>query len=182
MPKATITLPNKTVVTIEGDSNEIKELLDYYSRSKSSTSQSSQPDKKDTSKKRPPQGPALTGEIDHLKIINLVKNCDEAEAIEYEILDKTSQVDRTLLPLYIVEKYLGNKVALTSGDISKITVNLGIPISVPNVSGTLTGTASRYVMGDKTKKKGRTIRYKITKKGMAYLESVITGATDDISE
>ncbi|MDZ7749602.1 MAG: hypothetical protein U5K43_13035 [Halofilum sp. (in: g-proteobacteria)] len=35
-----------------------------------------------------------------------MESYNEAERIETKILDKASQVDRTLLPLYIVHEYL----------------------------------------------------------------------------
>jgi len=110
------------------------------------------------------------------EIITLIKDCDEAEAIETQILDRVAQVDRTLLPLYIVHEYLGDAVGLTSGDVNKITTNLGIPISRPNASSTLSGTASKYVIGDKVKVKGRPVRYKLSRRGVQYLKQVLAGS------
>jgi len=112
----------------------------------------------------------------------LVKNCDEAESIENKILDKASQVNRTLLPLYIVHEHMDNAVALTSGDINKITTDLGIPIATPNASRTLSGTASRYVIGDQVRTKGQPVRYKLSHRGIQYIKSVITGVEDDNKE
>ena len=117
--------------------------------------------------------------IDYTQIVNLVKTCEEAEAIEKQILNRDSQVDRTLLPLYIVHEYLDNAFALTSGEIGKITTDLGIPISQPNASRTLAGTASRYVIGDKIKKKGQAVRYKLHRRGVDYIKSVIGGSGNE---
>ncbi len=113
---------------------------------------------------------------DLAKIVNLVKDCDESEAIGKEILDRTSQVDRTLLPLYVVHEYMGNAFDLTSGHISKVTGDLGIRISQPAASRTLAATASRYVMGDKVKKKGLAVRYKLTRRGVKYMKQVLKGS------
>jgi len=113
------------------------------------------------------------------EIVNLIKNCDEAEAIESQILDRTSQVNRILLPLFIVYKHQGNAFGLTSGDINKITIDLGIPIQTANVSHTLAGTASRYVIGDAVRERGKVIRYKLSRRGVQHFTSVLKATADD---
>lgn len=179
MPKATFSLPNGTIVTIEGESGEIQALLDHYSKS----SPSIYPLRKEKGTKiKSSQAQSSAGQFDFSKIVNLVKNCDEAESIENKILDKASQVNRTLLPLYIVHEHMDNAVALTSGDINKITTDLGIPIATPNASRTLSGTASRYVIGDQVRTKGQTVRYKLSRRGVQYIKSVITGVEDENKE
>jgi hypothetical protein len=179
MPKATFTLTNGTIVIIEGESEEIQALLDHYS---SSSSPISLAQKKDTSKGKPSRPQSSKEQIDISMIVNKVKDCDEADAIERQILDKASQVNRTLLPIYIVYEYMDNSVGLTSGDINKITSELGIPIATPNVSHTLSGTASRYVMGDQVRIKGQPVRYKLSRRGVQYIKSVIAGVEDDNKE
>ena len=176
MPKATLTLPNNTEVTIEGELSDIKNLLDYYSKKELSTSKLPEAKEKYFIKK---VSQISTGKINHMEIVNLAKNVDIAESIEREILDKSSQVDRALLPLYIVEKYMENKVELQTNDISIINANLGISMSAPNISRTLNGTASKYVNADKPKKKGRVQKYTINKKGIGYFNSIIAGSTND---
>ncbi len=180
MAKASLKLPNGTVVTLEGTPEEVKHLLELYGgeeqraprpaprtrgtqRSKTRASSASSPeDKKDRS-------PDLN------QIVTLAKDCNEAEAIEKQILDRTAQVDRTLLPLYIVHEYLENAFGLTSGEVKKITTDLGIPISQPNASRTLSGTASKYVIGDKVKVKGQPVRYKLSRRGVKYMKEVLAG-------
>jgi hypothetical protein len=70
---------------------------------------------------------------------------------------------------------MANAHALSSGEISKITADLGVPVSQPNVSKTLSGTAAKYVMGDRVRKKGQPVRYKLSRRGLQYLQSVIRG-------
>jgi hypothetical protein len=113
------------------------------------------------------------------EIVNLVKNCDEAESIENQILDRASQVDRVLLPLYIVHEYLDNSFGLSSGDIGRITRDLGVPVSQPNASRTLSGTASKYVMADGVRKKGTKLTYKLSRRGVTYIKGVISGKADE---
>lgn len=184
MTKATFTLANGTKVEIEGSAEEIQELLSFYSgdrappqgspptgkkpRTIRSRDDVSQPDSDETE-----PGSQLA------QIVNLIKSCDEAELIETSILDRSSQVDRTLLPLYIVHKHLGEGKGLTSGEVSKVTTDLGVPISGPNASRTLSGSASKYVMSDTVRRKGQRVRYVLNRRGVQYLESVIAGAGDE---
>ena len=120
----------------------------------------------------PPTEPNL------VQIIGATKQCDEAERIETQVLDRSSQVNRTLLPLYVVHEHFGNAFGLTSGDISKITSDLGVPISRPNVSTTLSGAASRYVVGDKVKRKGQAVAYKLSRRGLLYMKELLSGKSN----
>jgi hypothetical protein len=178
MAKASLTLANGTVVHLEGTPEEVRNLLELYGGK-----QSVQPPKK----KRRNQGSAdrkklddhPNSSVDVAQIVNLTKDCDEADQIETRILDRSSQVDRTLLPLYIVHEYLQNAFGLTSGEVNKVTTDLGIPISQPNASKTLSGTASRYVMGDRVKQKGQPVRYKLSRRGLQYMKAVLSGTESE---
>lgn len=191
MAKASLTLANGTVVQIEGTVAEVQALLAHYGAGATATRSSAS--EKTTANTRPKrrrgkatQGDSTqtshdegTGTPNLAEIVNLTKNCDEAEDIERQILDRASQVDRTLLPLYIVHKHLGNRLGLSSGEVSKITTDLGVPVSQPNASRTLSGTAAKYVIGDKVRKKGQTVRYKLSRRGVKYVKAVIGGKSDE---
>ncbi len=183
MSKASLTLPNGTVVQIEGTPEEVRQLLDFYSGKANAPQQAA-----GSAGRRPPRKPKETppssvspgsATPDLNQIVNLVKNSDEAEAIETNVLDRSSQVDRTLLPLYIIHEHLKNAFGLSSGEINKITTELGVPVSQPNASSTLSGTAARYVIGDKVRKKGQPVRYKLSRRGLQYMKAVIAGSADE---
>lgn len=185
MAKATLVLTNGTTVTLEGDPDEVHRLLQLYGeaapaggtgpRSKKARPKRSTgaPDVKTPASKQREEG------VDHSGIINLIKTCDEAEDIERQILDRTGMVNRTLLPLYIVHEHLDNAFGLTSGDVKKITTDLGIPVSQSNASTTLSKTAARYVIGDTVRKKGVPVRYKLSRRGVQYLQGVIAGTSNE---
>ena len=191
MAKASLTLPNGTLVHIEGTAEEVQSLLTHYGSgaAQNHTPASGKRDASTTRKRRKAKtsadssqstGKADTGSSPNLaEIVNLTKTCDEAENIETQILDRTSQVDRTLLPLYIVHEHLKNQFGLSSGDVSKITTDLGVPISTANASNTLSGTAAKYVMGDAVRKKGQVVRYKLSRRGVQYMKAVIAGKSDE---
>ena len=74
MVKATFTLQNGTTVAIEGETSEVRALLDYYSTSKTTTSSPPISINKKTSRFEPTQNQASTNQVNHLEIINMVKN------------------------------------------------------------------------------------------------------------
>jgi len=184
MAKASLKLPNGKVVTLEGTPEEVKHLLELYGGEEKRApeppprSRGSHRSKPRASNLRSPEDKNY-GKPDLNQIVTFAKDCDEAEAIEKQILDRTAQVDRTLLPLYIVHEHLDNAFGLTSGEVKKITTDLGIPISQPNASRTLSGTASKYVIGDKVKVKGLPVRYKLSRRGVKYMKAVLAGNADD---
>lgn len=179
MPKGTITLANGTVILIEGSLAELKDLLDHYGRSTTR-----QPDQSPPRKRRgrrsftpsEPERPSTENKI--AKIVGLVKSCDEADDIETRILDQSSQVDRILLPLYVAHQYMKDTLGLTSGEISKVTRELGVPVSQSNASTALAGSASRYVVGDTVRVRGQAVRYRLVRRGIKYIEAVIRGKPD----
>lgn len=174
MAKASLTLSNGTVVQIEGTPEEVRQLLEFYSCQHSKSRKPTPAKSKEGPSKAVMKEPS-EATLDCSKIVNLVKDCDEAEKIEKRILDRSSQVDRTLLPLYIVHEHMDNAFGLTSGEISKITTDLGIPVAQPNASRTLSDTASRYVVGDKVKRKGQPVHYKLSRRGVKYINAVLEG-------
>lgn len=177
MPKASVRLANGTYVQIEGSTEEVRALLEIYSGAERAGGRPPI----ESEIKTVPGGVASKHNADQpelAKIVELIKNCDEAEAIERRILDRSSQIDRTLLPLYMVYEHLKNAFGLSSGEINRITNELGVPVSVHNVSTTLATTAARYVIGDKVRVKGQAVRYKLSRRGVQYLKNVISGKSD----
>lgn len=175
MAKAKFELKNGTIVTIEGSDSEIIVLLDYYNQASSSSSKKGIPIKQ--------KGGVEKGDgeesFDLASIIACIKECDESDGVEKNILNRTSEVDRSLLPLYIVYKHFDNKAELSTGEIAKITKDLSVPVSTAHVSRALSGTAAKYVIGDKVRKRGQAVKYKISRRGFQYIENVISGDSSD---
>lgn len=177
MPKATVRLASGAVVHIEGTAAEIKELLSLYGEA---TPEGEDISKKKRIQKERPKSPSHPPdqEVSINEIVRHIKDCDQAADIESRILDTTSQVNRILLPLFVMQKLIGRKLGLTTGEISAVTKDLGIPIHIANVSNSLKGSAARYVIGDKVRKKGQPVRYTLSRRGIKYLENVIAGKSD----
>ena len=157
MAKATVRLTSGAVVHIEGTATEIKELLSLYGEPLPGGKAT--PKKPSTQREHPKLSSHPAEEnVSISEIVRQVKDCDEANDIESRILDTTSQVNRILLPLFVVQKFMGRKNGLTTGEISAVTKDLGIPIHIANVSNSLKSSAARYVIGDKVRRKGQPVR------------------------
>jgi hypothetical protein len=183
MAKANITLPNGTTVVIEGTPEEVQQLLAMYSGGIQSDPATSQHIRKRRKKRSgaQAQSKAASGtepKVDLVDIVNIIRTCDEAEAIEKNILNKTNVTSRVLMPLWIVHDYKENAFGLTSGEISKITTQLGVPIGQPNASRCLSGDAKAYVIGDKIRVKGEPVRYKLHRRGVQHLAGILQASKD----
>lgn len=175
MAKSVIALPNGTTVTVEGSVEEVAQVLSFYNDRESVmiptsgvVSQKSSIKKNVTklSKIKSNEG------VDILTLVNATKDSENFEQIEQNILDKASQVDRVLLPLYIAGEKSEKSPALTSNDIYLFLKEFGINMALPNISNTLSGTATKYVMGDSTRKQGTSTGYKISRRGCQYIEQI----------
>lgn len=176
MAKSIIKLPDGTLITIDGSPEEIKNIVSIYSLDGKKEVSPKMEKKKEVI----PETLELEGinEDVVLQITNYIKQCEDGDAIESKILNRTSQVDRVLLPLHIASK-LKNKPLLTSGDIHGVLKELGIKIAVPNIANTLKGTARKYVIGDKRTKRGQAVGYQISRPGDQYILKVIKDPKND---
>jgi hypothetical protein len=178
MSKATFELRNGTRIVIEGSVEEVKNLLSFYEGASDEDTEIKTKAQQAVQKKE--SGKQST--VDLTKIVELVKNSPDADVFAEKILDRSSSVDRILLPLYIVYKHINNSFGLTSGEIGKITKDLGVPISQANVAHAFSGSASRYVIGDQIRKKGIPVRYKLSRKGYLYIKSIIDNKANAIKK
>jgi hypothetical protein len=173
MAKAHIKLGSGAVVDVEGTPAEITELLRYFDSGKPSNKieGGAQPGAPKLIRGAPKLD--REGAPDIASIVNLTKECKEAEAIETQVLDAPGRIPRVLLPLYVVCAYQENNAGLTSGEIAQVTRELGAPVNQPNVSTVLATSAARYVVGDKVRVFGRPVRYKLSRRGLLYFRSLL---------
>jgi hypothetical protein len=178
--KVSLEVPSGTVITFEGTSDEVQELLDKAGASEGTVAapkskSSDKPKsliKQDTASQTSPE---ITADI--LRIVNLARSCPEAEAIEKNILEnKPSETDRVLLPLYMVHEYLENAYGLTTVEIAEVMNELGpsARISRQNALRALTKRqAAKYVTTDKLRKPGTGTRYFLNERGVKYIKSIL---------
>ena len=101
-----------------------------------------------------------------LSIVNKVGNCEESEEIQSNVLDKKSMEAKILLCFYISYKYFKNRW-LNSGDIEKITSELGVKITTGNVSNKIKDLRQYFESGT-TRKQGQPTPYRLNRKGSKH--------------
>lgn len=169
MVKSIIKLENGTIITVEGSVEDVAKLMSVYGEHNSQTSVHSP--RKTVKKEVSSQG---EDKIDAILLVNATKDAKDYEEIEKNILDKASQVDRVLLPIFIAERRFGGDASLTSNDIYKYLKEFGINMALPNISKTLGGPAKNYIMGDSVRKKGSATSYRISRKGKQYVNQMLS--------
>lgn len=112
-----------------------------------------------------------------MDIVNKIKNCEESDKIETQILDKNNQEARILLPYYISYKYFANQ-PLTTGDVEKITRELGVEIKASNVANKIKESLLKYLDTDSSRKKGKPTPYKLNRKGIKRFEEILEEKLD----
>ena len=147
--------------------NEIKRLVE---EGLAALSGDHAPKHKQISKKENKKEGAFLDSI--LLIVNKIKDCEESEKIDAQVLNKISLPAKVLLPFYICYKYFPEQ-GLTTGDIEKITSQLRVRVKVPNVSKAVAGSLQKYLAGDSIRGRGKTSRYKLNLKGAKYFESLL---------
>ncbi len=111
-----------------------------------------------------------------LKIINKIGDCDESDDIQSNVLDKRDREGRVLLCMYVSYKYFDN-AWLTTGDIEKITSDLGVKIDISNVTKALKALRL-YTEHSSVPKKGQSTPYRLNRKGIKRFEEIIHGKKD----
>lgn len=106
-----------------------------------------------------------------LSIVNKIGDCEESEVIQQKVLDKKSMEAKILLCFYISYKYFNN-AWLTTGDIEKITSDLGIKIDVRNVTNKMK-KIKKYLESGTTRRKGQPTPYRLNRQGIKRFEEII---------
>jgi hypothetical protein len=172
MPKATVVLVDGTKIEIDGTLEEVQRLTEHYGRP-SGVAQRIPKSVANGSGHVGATGDEENDELDVAAIAAIVRDCDESEVIEGRILDHNDVLNRVLLCLWVVHKYVSQTMGLTSGDVERITNQLGVKIAGSNASNVLSGKAKSYVAGDVVRKRGGKVRYRLNRRGVQYFENVL---------
>jgi hypothetical protein len=109
------------------------------------------------------------------EIVKQVRTIDDAQRIERYILDSTNQVNRALLPLFIVQKYMNDEFALSAAEIAEVTKLLNVPMKQENVSKALRNGGAKF-----TTIEGETPKtFKLIRRGVQLIESLLIPKSQD---
>ena len=108
-----------------------------------------------------------------LAIANKTTDCDESADIQTKVLDGRSVDAKVLMCFYISHKYFGN-AWLTSGDVQRITAELGVKIAVGNASNARKKLRT-YLETGKVRKKGSPTPCRLNRSGVKRFEEILNG-------
>lgn len=171
-PKASILLPNGTKIEFEGSLEELQGLTMHLQGQRSAVA----------SVKAAPVGERLAvvgdeggmeDEPDIARIVGIIKECDEAERIDAKVLGQRDVLNRVLMCLWVVHRYINPMLGLTSGEVERITDQLGVRVAISHASTTLSEKARPYVTADSVRKRGAAVRYRINRRGVEAFEGVL---------
>jgi hypothetical protein len=124
--------------------------------------------------KTPIKGDITIDENDiNLAIANSITNCEEAELIQNKVLDSRNLEARILLCFFISNKYFGN-AWLTSGNIERITSELGVKVSSANASTKLKSLRA-FLESGKVRKNGLPTPYRLNRSGQKHFDNILHG-------
>ena len=118
----------------------------------------------------------ISGKDIALEIVNKIGDCEESDSIRTHVLDKRSVEAKVLLCFFISHKYVRNEW-LTSGDIEKITSELGVKIGRSNAS-TYLAAHRQFLESGSARKNGQPTPYRLNRKGMQRFEQILRGKED----
>lgn len=108
-----------------------------------------------------------------LQIANKATDCDESAAMQEKALDGNVEA-RILLCYYVAHKYF-DRAWLTSGDIERITAELGVKVKTSNASSKIKESLRSYLESGITRRNGRPTPYRLNRNGERYFESILHG-------
>ncbi len=175
-PKASITMTDGTKIELDGSLEELQSLTEHLHSRSSGNSPPPARGAQRVERTPPPADEADTSsdeEPDIARIAGLIKECDEAELIDAKVLGRRDVLNRLLMCFWVVHKYVNSMMGLTSGDIERITDQLGVKVAVSNASTMLGEKARPYVTGDTVRKQGAPVRYRLNRRGVQAFEDVL---------
>lgn len=146
-------------MTIEKELNEILRILKDYEKRICVLENVKRPVKT-------AHGPTETKDSNELilGIVNKIGECEESDAIQRNILDKKSMEGKILLCFFIANKYFKN-AWLKTGEIEKITSDLGVKIDARNVTNKIKELRQLLESGA-ARKKGQPTPYRLNRNGI----------------
>jgi len=111
--------------------------------------------------------------IDVVKIVNAIYDAENHDVVEQKILKKSNQLNRILMIFAFVNKVYDHNTSITTGDIEKITDQLGVRIKRPNAANKIKAN-SKFFAADSVRKKGSVTKYKINRKGLEEFDKIIS--------
>jgi len=127
--------------------------------------------------RRQKQGKEAAGEeqettVDFAAVANAVHESDKTKDIDQNVLNKRGLLGRILIAFHFAHE-TGNEY-LTTGDVEKITDQLGVKIAQSNVSHCIAANR-KYFSAGTTRRRGAKVPYKLNRQGKLAYERCLAG-------
>ena len=162
-----------------------KKLTEIQSSSAEVPAEATRSQRRGRGKKSPTtaasQGQAGSGQIDDsllAQIIASINDADDYEAIGKRVLDRSDRTARILMCYYFAHRHSSDP-ALTTGEIERVTSQLGVKIAKANVAKVIRQVAGKYLTADRVRRQGLPVRYQINRRGIAAFEEIIADGKQD---
>jgi hypothetical protein len=172
-PKASISLANGTKIEFEGTLDELQSLTSHLQGQRNEPTGGNPVRFGERPTAVVGDGDSAEEEPDVARIVALIKECDEAERIDAKVLAERDVLNRVLMCLWVVHKYVNPMQGLTSGNIERITDQLGVRVAISHASTTLSDKARAYVTADSVRKRGAAVKYRLNRRGVEAFEAVL---------
>jgi hypothetical protein len=120
----------------------------------------------------PKRKPSKPGSLDVAAICKVISESEAYPSIQTNILKTTNQLNKVLLA-FVAADECGYK-NISTGDVARITAELGKPLSQSNASKVIAKHADLFSAG-KERKQGAVIPYKINRHGRKVYSDVLSG-------
>ena len=110
--------------------------------------------------------------VDFAAVSNAVHESDKTKNIEQNVLNKRGLLGRILIAFHFAHE-TGNEY-LTTGDVEKITDQLGVKIAQSNVSHCIAANR-KYFSAGTTRRRGAIVPYKLNRQGKLAYEKCLAG-------
>jgi hypothetical protein len=173
MAKAKIELNTGTIITIDGSADEINTVIKAVDHKQPHTDKKEPPAK--TKNKKTATKKLVKDESESKNIIKditaLIHDSAEFQSIENNILDKKDRIAKILLCFKFANDL---EATLTSSQVELITDQLGIKIASANIAKVIRLNAKKYLSGDKVRKQGNRINYRINRAGLKRYNEILS--------
>jgi hypothetical protein len=129
--------------------------------------------KSEVSKKTAENGSDGEPSVDVASFVEFIKDSDKFPQVEKNVLKKKSQLARIIMVLYFIKDFTDNP-CLSTGQIATITDQLNVRIKYQNV-GKLIKANQKYFTGQKVRKPGAVVPYKLNRQGIEAFERCLNG-------
>lgn len=100
------------------------------------------------------------------RLVNRFKSLDSYGRLAKLVLHEKDILNRIIAVLALYRAEYGDTAGVTSGEIARFYLQLGVKLNVPTISTALGARANQHVISDSERQKGAIMRYRLSRQGV----------------